>query len=1261
MFFNCFRLKALLFSAMLSVSGMAEAQTGETARLVRYDMSDGSVIRGMSDNGKWAVAYGSNAANEYSFPKIVDVASGVMTEVLAGSDFESGTPALINDITDDGKMAVGSYAGMPAYYNTETKTWTKLSLPLGFAAGKINAVTPDGHYAVGIYTQGGYDETPAMWDLTTKKEISTPGRPKVNLAGGYEGMCRYSNITADGRYIVGCVDFSYPQYVMYFIYDRETQTWDPIVFDYDVDKKTFTQKNERIISLDGVCISPDGKWAAGVLYTANDERCPFRYNMETKEVDYYTQPDDLDKGCVVVDNNGTVYAATPAVNPSRSLFIRSGNYWYGIDELLKQRYGIDYYTRTGYAATGLAAAVSGDGKTLACMAYISQDNYVVELPEAADKACEKVDLLADYTIKPVSGAAITKLSNITLKFTRKVSVISNTVLQLKDDMGNVVKTSLKFKANANDPKTVDIGFRTTTLEAGRKYTITIPAGSISLQGDDTKCNGEIVIEYTGYGNKVLASTGVQPASGTTIGHLDMTTNPVVFTFDTRVVVADNAKAYLYRNDDTEPVCELGMIAGTTTETANQIMVYPATSQNLYKGNVYHVVVPEGSVSDLSGGAFNEKLSVDYEGTYERTIVSDNTHIYIETFEGGVGNMMLYDGDGNTPTEAMQAWNFTSAIPWIHAADDDYTNMCAVSHSMYTPAGKSDDWMVTPQLVIPDDKCRLEFKGQGFSSVKSDRLKVIVYATDEVYNELDADIVSKFRSEGKVVLDEVLSPGESEGTLSGDWTQFSFSLAEYVGKKIYVAFVNENEDQSALFVADVNVVHDMEVQIALSGVPESGVGMTEQTIKGNITIKNPVETYSSLSIALKDGNGEVVDEISESGLALKLDDVYPFAFAKPLPLAKGKENKFTIMVKLNDGEATDSLVTSIKNLAFVPVKRLVLEEYTGQGCQNCPLGHLAVEKLEGLYGDRFIPLCYHVYTGDSFESGMTDYATYFLGMGAAPSGRLNRGAICSPMGSTTENGVTDYYFTSDDKSLWLDQANIELAKAAEADLAINAVYDEATGKLNIPYSVRYAIDKENVNVSMLFVVTEDNLSGYQQNNLYSMTDDDLGEWQKDGIYGKSLIFPYYFNDVARALYPANYGGMLGLVPGSVSSETDYTGNVTFGVAENAPYVTDINNCKVTCIMTDANTGEVINVARAKVTDSTGILNVEDESDVKVAVADNAVVLNAENADVTILSLDGVTLATANVKGCAVIPVSYNGIVIVKAVTDNATVTRKLMMK
>ena len=107
----CFKqsvTKALLLLAVALSYHHMLAQVTPEARLTKYGMSDGSVIRGISDNGKWAVAYGSNGAtSEYSYPKLVDVENGVVTELLSASDAESGTASQANDVTDDGKMVVG--------------------------------------------------------------------------------------------------------------------------------------------------------------------------------------------------------------------------------------------------------------------------------------------------------------------------------------------------------------------------------------------------------------------------------------------------------------------------------------------------------------------------------------------------------------------------------------------------------------------------------------------------------------------------------------------------------------------------------------------------------------------------------------------------------------------------------------------------------------------------------------------------------------------------------------------------------------------------------------------------------------------------------------------------------------------------------------------------------------------------------------------------------------------------------------------------
>ena len=202
----------------------------------------------------------------------------------------------------------------------------------------------------------------------------------------------------------------------------------------------------------------------------------------------------------------------------------------------------------------------------------------------------------------------------------------------------------------------------------------------------------------------------------------------------------------------------------------------------------------------------------------------------------------------------------------------------------------------------------------------------------------------------------------------------------------------------------------------------------------------------------------------------------------------------------------------------------------------------------------------------------------------------------------------------------------------------------------------------MNIGMLCVVTEDNLSGFQQNNLYSMTDEDLGEWQKDGAYGKSIV-RYVFNDVARALYPStNYNGQLGLIPTSVEGSKEYTGTITINVNKDASYVSDVNNCKVTCMMIDANTGAYINAARAAVNDPSGIDSINsDNSDINIYAANGNIYVNApEGATVNVYSVDGQTLATTKVNGSAHLQVNGNGMAIVRVAAGKNVVVKKIAL-
>ncbi len=1176
-------LKTLLMAiagASSLICGHLNAQTVAEPKLTVYDFRDASSVRSLSDNGKWMVSFGASPTDgsRYTNARLINVQTGETTALGLEDDQELPLECTAGDVSDDG-VVVGSYSGVPAVW-TKEKGWVNLPAPEGWEAGDAEAVTPDGHWAVGRMTKFGsgaenYGEYPVLWDLTTMQIVETPGRPTVGSNGETARMVRYTGISADGRYIIGTVDFSYTWNTLEFIYDRETSAYSPVGYDMDG-----TPWDPLLLSANGV-FSPNGKWLAGTATMQkgdfDETTVPFLYNTETKSIEMFDDTDVHDLGTIVVDNNGTIYAATPSNTPVRSVYVRAGKFWYALDELLESAYGMDFYAKSGFDNTGTAMAVSGDGKVLACFPDPNV-SYVLQLDETFAEAAGRVNLLGNYSALPASGASFSKMKTVTVTFPRDVVVKGSTDdIRFVDEDGNAQGRVISFATAASSAKTVTIGFRTFSLEAGKKYTLTIPAGTIALKADETRTNDEMTFTYTGRGADPVKVVTAAPEDGSGLAQLNATTNPVLLTFDTDIALTDNAAASLYREGSEAPLADLGIAVKD-----NQMLIYSETTQYLYLNTNYKVVLNAGSVTDINGDNANERYELSYEGQYERVIMADDTLMYKEDFANGLNGMLLYEGDHNTPTEEMQGYDFRDgdSYPWVPVRDLESSDFAAASTSSYSPAGKSDDWMVTPQIYIPDAKCRLEFQGQGFRSYKQDKLKVIVYASEAVLNYLTADDINTMRTDGEILMDEVLLPGKSDENLEGDWTTYSFPLDKYAGKSIYVAFVNENENQSLVIVDNIKVIRDNGFLTALTSATTI-VGQTGHKIEGRVIANSETQTYATANIKLLDAGKNVVDEISHSGLSLKKGDRLDFAFAKELPVTIGEINSFYLRVQLDD--KFDTISYAVKDLAFQPVKRVIVEEMTGQDCGNCPRGHLAWENLERIYGDRVILAGYHVYTGDNYESGMSSYVNRFLGLAGAPSAKIQRGeTISSPTYADITAGKTSYSFTSPLGDCWFDLVQKEFDTDADANLDVIAYFDETTQTVRTMAFAKFAMNMQKQNIGLFLIITEDGLPGYQHNYHYAEDSEGLGEWGSGGIYGQEYV-SYTHDDVVRAQV-GSYFGTTGYMPSAITNGEVYTATIDFA----KPAVSEISNSNVICMMIDANTGTVINVAKAKIsTDASAI--------------------------------------------------------------------------
>ena len=1191
----------------------ASAQSVTPPVFQKYVYDDAAIVYGISANGKWALAKSGGSNYGESAPRLIDVSTGVSSNILS-SDFE-GTACEVNDVTDDGEVVVGSIAGLPAYWKKTPfkegefaeQEWILMDMLPNWSGGTITAVTPDGKYGVGMLTgfygsheddevaaSYEYDIAPCLWDLATGKIIETPGLPTRDMTHINQHQNAFVDISPDGRYILGRMDFSYvsPAALFCYVYDCKSATYDVLGFnEHPIDD--WTPKADGLHFTEFPVMSANGEWVSGTAYMTKpvegsqfglEYRTAFRYNVLTKAFEVFDEDDDKDVYGVAVDNEGVVYGATPSGNPLRDMFIRHGKYWIGLDQICSQYYGVNFFAKTGYSQTGTPIAVNGEGTVINSMIDPRGESFILVAQEPVKNACSSINLLSNYSATPASGSTTASIKSVKIAFNRNVEVLADkSAAAIKGEDGNVIRNSLAFTVDASNSKVVNVAFRTQALEQGKTYTIEIPAGSICIKGDAEKTNNKIVLTYHGRSSAPIAMVEAEPADGSELSMIDQGVSPIIITFDSNVILSDTAYAELYREDLELPICRM-----TVAYKDNKVAIYPSATQYLYEGHNYRVVLSDSSVVDAGGNCGNREVTLNYKGTYVQRIDANGAVLFSDSFDNISQSLYMwlrYEGDHNTPMSNMGALEFDADNqPWNFSIreSDESGDYCMASHSLYAPSGKSDDWAVIPQIVVPDERCYLSFDAQSYYSTKSDSLSVIIFESEENIGVLTDEVIARFKAEGKRVLYTRLTPGASDEALTGDWQHFEISLAEYAGKKIYIAFVNDNYNQSAIFVDNVLVERNLIYSVALNS-DAAVVQQASADIAGAVIVEANDLTFSSIVLKLMDAEGNVLETISESGLSLAEGSTYKFDFKEELPLVVGEENDFAIEVTLDD--RVNLTRGSIKNLAFKPTKRVVLEKMTGTTCQFCPGGIIAIEEMKRVAGDQIIPVAIHTYTGDNLSSGLSAYSD-FLYLSGAPTGRIDRlPIISSPLWQNNDEDDDDYgmlsFSNKVDGDTWLDLMNWQLGQLTTVDIDIDAQYDAAAGDtISIDVLVKSAINSKNLNYGIFTVVVEDGLTGTQANNYHNNPDPLLGDWGKNGVYGQSAVKGVVYEDVARAVIGTTFNGTPGMIPTDLAANAEYKATIS---CELPVEVSNWSNAKAVVMLVDNNTGMIVNAAVAKFVD------------------------------------------------------------------------------
>ncbi len=167
----------------------------------------------------------------------------------------------------------------------------------------------------------------------------------------------------------------------------------------------------------------------------------------------------------------------------------------------------------------------------------------------------------------------------------------------------------------------------------------------------------------------------------------------------------------------------------------------------------------------------------------------------ENFDGngpGIAAWTIIDVDGRTPAEGVADQGFTGAwiskdkggpTPNYGGPDGDYA---AMSTSWYSPAGASNDWLISPQIVLPAAASVLKWDAKAQDPDYRDGYKVMLSTNG-----------------GNTVADFSVQLYSTTGENS-TWTSREVPLAAYAGQTVRIAFVNNSNDMYVLLVDNIKV-------------------------------------------------------------------------------------------------------------------------------------------------------------------------------------------------------------------------------------------------------------------------------------------------------------------------------------------------------------------------------------------------------------------------------------------------------------------------
>ncbi len=635
-------------------------------------------------------------------------------------------------------------------------------------------------------------------------------------------------------------------------------------------------------------------------------------------------------------------------------------------------------------------------------------------------------------------------------------------------------------------------------------------------------------------------------------------------------------------------------------------------------------------------------------------VSAQTLVEYNFNDGNKEGLAIYDVDNYTPTSFMQSVGFVPGYTWILIKDSNTsTDMFLGSTSAYLPAGQANDWLVLPETLISGEGFKLEWKSQAFMANKRDGLKVFISTEGGNPGDFPTQPV------WEVAEEEI---GATEDYFENEFISHEISLDEYVGKRIYIAFVNQSYDKSLLCIDDIKVSRNapFSIDVAVAGVVEE---QDEITFSG--TINNwRVDKIEQVDFILQYKGGEYTESLG--GLNLAPGESAAFTLEHKAPIALNETLEYSIIASTynaaSSADASNIITQYTSSVTNTFHRYVVIEDHTGLWCSNCPSGYWALDSIKHVAPNNIAPITVQNNQGvnnprlivEEYDAGLSG-----AGLTAFPSGWVNRTYIQHPWG----NG--EYGF--EDENSWVSLFEKEMAIVPQAGVVAQGTIGEDGKTLNAVAKVRTSENKDNLDWRVIYVVTEDSVKGFYQNNDLSGKNMWLGGWESRPRNASIVI-----DDLARGIYPSFYGEKGSLPAAMVAGEeTTCTMDITLPLStvnskgETVEIIQNICNLNLIVMVVDGTTNRVVNANKVRIAVPEAVNDVKEgmganiyteAGSVRVVACDNAMLA------ATLYTVDGRVLAAAQGNQEILLHTAgYRGVAIVRVENGSDVVVRKVVLR